>query len=177
MRFYSSKCGIVFFPPPCGGEFFKQYQSYIRIHSHTYHHRAIKIWTYFLPASNLVVEATPAGQAALESEPDDAAQADSLLEMGIAGMKIWPFDYAAEASSSQYNSPGDLAQALEPFEKICNAVGHRIDVMAELHSMWRLKIACALEEFDPLWVEDSVFMDHLDSLGEVASSKAARPTR
>jgi galactonate dehydratase len=98
----------------------------------------------------------------------------SLLEMGIDGMKIWPFDYAAEASSGQTIASADLKRALEPFEKIRRAVGDRMDVMAELHSLWNrptaTRIARALEPFDPLWVEDPVFMDHMDSIGEVARS-------
>ena len=98
--------------------------------------------------------------------------AESLLEMGIDAMKIWPFDFAAEASRGQMISAADLKSSLEPFEKIRRAVGDRIDVMAELHSLWNrpqaIRIARALEDFDPLWVEDPVFMDHLASLGEVA---------
>jgi galactonate dehydratase len=101
----------------------------------------------------------------------------SLLDMGIDGMKIWPFDYAAEASSGQYISNADLKRALEPFEEIRKAVGDRIDVMAELHSLWNrptaTRIARALEPFDPLWVEDPVFMDHMASIGEVARSTRA----
>jgi galactonate dehydratase len=100
--------------------------------------------------------------------------AHSLLEMGITAMKIWPFDYAAEASSGAYISAADLKKSLEPFEKIRKAVGGKMDIMAELHSMWNrpsaVKIARALEPIEPLWVEDPVFMDHLDSLGEVARS-------
>ena len=103
--------------------------------------------------------------------------AESLLEMGITAMKIWPFDFAAEASSGQYISSADLKTALKPFEKIRAAVGDKMDIMAELHSMWNrpqaVKIARALEEFDPLWVEDPVFMDHLGSLGEVARSTSS----
>ena len=98
--------------------------------------------------------------------------AHSLLEMGITSMKIWPFDYAAEASSGQYISPADLTTALAPFEKIRRAVGDEIEIMAELHSMWNrpmaIKICRALEPFGLLWVEDPVFMDHLHSLEEVA---------
>ena len=100
--------------------------------------------------------------------------ASSLLEMGIEAMKIWPFDYAAEASAGQYISSADLRKALEPFEKIRAAHGERMDIMAELHSMWSrpaaVRIAGALEEFEPLWVEDPVFMDHLASIGEVAAA-------
>ena len=42
----------------------------------------------------------------------------SLLEQGITGMKIWPFDPAAEASGGHYISGPDLDRALEPFRKI-----------------------------------------------------------
>lgn len=101
---------------------------------------------------------------------DDLAH--SLLEMGITAMKIWPFDYAAEATSGQYISPADLNRALAPFEKIRAALGDKMEVMAELHALWNrptaVKIARALEPLDPLWVEDPVFMDHLHSLEEVA---------
>lgn len=106
---------------------------------------------------------------------DELAQ--SLLEMGIDAMKIWPFDYAAEASQGHYISAADLKKGLAPFEKIRAAVGDRMDIMCELHSMWNrpsaVKIARALEDIGPLWVEDPVFMDHLASLGEVARSTAS----
>ncbi len=101
----------------------------------------------------------------------------SLLEMGITGMKIWPFDFAAEASGGHYISRTDLNRALEPFAKIRAAVGDKIDVMAELHGLWNLpmakRIAEALDDYDLLWIEDPVPMDHLASIAEVA---AATPT-
>ena len=111
----------------------------------------------------------------LEAFLDDAgALAHSLLEMGITGMKIWPFDFAAEASGGLHISAADLAKAIEPFEKIRAAVGDDMDVMAELHALWNLpmakRIADALEPFDLLWIEDPVRMDHLGSIAEVAAS-------
>jgi L-alanine-DL-glutamate epimerase-like enolase superfamily enzyme len=91
----------------------------------------------------------------------------SLLDMGIDAMKIWPFDYAAEASQGQWLSSADMKRALEPFEKIRRAVGDRIDVMCELHGLWNrpqaVKIARALEPFEPMWVEDPVMMDHMEA--------------
>lgn len=100
--------------------------------------------------------------------------AESLLEMGITGMKIWPFDYAAEASHGAFIGAADLKTALAPFAKIRRAVGDRIDVMAELHGLWLLppakRIAAALEEYDPLWVEDPVRLDHLQSLEDLAAA-------
>ncbi|MEZ5857029.1 MAG: mandelate racemase/muconate lactonizing enzyme family protein [Hyphomicrobiaceae bacterium] len=98
--------------------------------------------------------------------------AHSLLEMDIDAMKIWPLDYAAEASSGYWISNADLKKGLEPFEKIRKAVGDKMEVAYELHSLWSrpqaIKIAQALEEFRPMWVEDPVFMDHMNSIGEVA---------
>ena len=100
---------------------------------------------------------------------DELAQ--SLLEMGITGMKIWPFDFAAEASNGAYLSAPDLEKALAPFARIRKAVGGKIDVMCELHALWNLPaakgIVRALEPYAPLWIEDPVFMDQLESLGEL----------
>jgi L-alanine-DL-glutamate epimerase-like enolase superfamily enzyme len=100
--------------------------------------------------------------------------AESLLEMGIGGMKIWPFDFAAEASGGQYISNEDLKTALEPFGKIRDAVGDRMEIMAELHSLWNVpmakRICSALEGFDLTWIEDPVHMDELEKVGEVVAS-------
>ena len=98
--------------------------------------------------------------------------ADSLLVQGVTGMKIWPFDFAAEASDGYYISSEDLDRALEPFRKIRKAVGERMDIMVELHGLWRfpaaLKIAEALEPFKPFWFEDPVRGDSIDALKEFA---------
>ena len=101
---------------------------------------------------------------------DELAQ--SLLEQGITGMKIWPFDPFAEASDGQYISGPDLQKALEPFRKIRKAVGNRMDIMVEFHSLWRLpaaqRIAQALAEFDTFWHEDPIRMDSLALLKQYA---------
>ena len=100
--------------------------------------------------------------------------AESLLEQGITGMKIWPFDPYAEASNGAYISGPDLDSALEPFAKIRNAVGNRMDIMVEFHSLWNLptakRIMAALEEFDPYWFEDPVKMNNSDALADLAAS-------
>ena len=100
--------------------------------------------------------------------------AESLLEMGIRGMKIWPFDFAAEASGGNYISDEDLKTAIIPFEKIRNAVGDRMEIMCELHSLWNVptakRICHALEEFNLTWIEDPVRMDHQGNVGKVAAS-------
>ena len=94
--------------------------------------------------------------------------AESLLAEGYTGMKIWPFDFAAEASNGTDISTVDLRRALEPFEKIRKRVGDRIDIHVELHSLWTLpaaiKIAKAIEPLLPYWFEDPVRPSNLDAL-------------
>jgi len=106
---------------------------------------------------------------------DDLAH--SLLEEGITAMKIWPFDIAAEKSHGQYISNEDLKTALRPFEKIRAAVGDRMDIMVEFHSLWQLlpamQIAKALEPFNTFWHEDPIRMDSLGSLQRYAAASPA----
>ena len=109
------------------------------------------------------------------NSPADLAH--SLLDMGITAMKIWPFDFAAEEYEGQYISSSNMQKSLEPFEKIRSAVGDKIDIMAELHSLWNkpqaIKICKELEQFKLMWIEDPVFMDHLSSLGDVCKATSA----
>ena len=97
----------------------------------------------------------------------------SLLEQGITGMKIWPFDHAAIESDGYYISARDLDRALEPFRKIRGAVGDAMDIMVELHSLWRhpaaVRVAAAIEPFDPFWYEDPIRMDSLAALKDYAA--------
>ena len=100
-----------------------------------------------------------------------------IRDRGITAMKIWPFDFAAEKSQGQYISSEDMKNALEPFDKIRKALGDKMDLMAELHSMWNkpqaINICGELENYTPLWIEDPVFMDHLSTLGEVCEATLA----
>ncbi len=103
--------------------------------------------------------------------------AASLLEDGITAMKIWPFDAAAEVTGGADISAADLAAALEPFEKIRAAVGDRMDIMVEFHSMWQLtpaiRIARALAPFGTYWHEDPIRLDNLAALKRYASVSPA----
>jgi L-alanine-DL-glutamate epimerase-like enolase superfamily enzyme len=100
-----------------------------------------------------------------------------LLESGITAMKIWPFDPHAEKSGGLYISGADLRIALEPFEKIRKAVGDKMDIMVEFHSLWQLtpaiRIAEALAPYDTFWHEDPIRMDSLGSLRRYAERSRA----
>ena len=107
--------------------------------------------------------------------PDELAQ--SLLEQGIDAMKIWPFDTYAEQTEGLHISKENLERALEPFRRIRKAVGSRMDIMVEFHSLWRLpaaqRIARALAEFDTYWHEDPIRMDSLALLRQYAEASRA----
>jgi L-alanine-DL-glutamate epimerase-like enolase superfamily enzyme len=94
----------------------------------------------------------------------------SLYDEGYRAMKIWPFDQFVPKTNGQYISLEDLNAGLEPFRKIRQAVGNKMEIMVEMHSLWNLpsamRIARALEEFEPMWFEDPVRMDNLDALSQ-----------
>jgi L-alanine-DL-glutamate epimerase-like enolase superfamily enzyme len=100
--------------------------------------------------------------------------AESLLDEGITCMKIWPLDPLAESTGGRLLSRADLHRALEPLRMIRDAVGDRMDVMLEMHSVWDLPsarvIADAADELTPFWYEDPVKLDDLGALGEFAES-------
>jgi L-alanine-DL-glutamate epimerase-like enolase superfamily enzyme len=97
--------------------------------------------------------------------------AEELLAEGIRGMKIWPFDPYALATNGQRIGLEELERGLEPFRKIRRAVGDRMEVMVEGHGLWALpaakRIAAAVEEVRPLWIEDLMPPDDLGALGEL----------
>lgn len=125
---------------------------------------------------------------------DAGALAEDLLSEGLTGMKIWPFDYVAhtpgeiaewstfrgvfDPNFKNYGghaiSNSDLNLALEPFRKIRNAVGDKMEIMVEGHGLWTLpaakKIAYALEDFKPFWLEDFMRADDIDALAELRAS-------
>ena len=103
---------------------------------------------------------------------DAGRLAESLLSEGYAAMKIWPLDIYAESSGGQMISLEDLKAGLEPFRKIRAAVGDRIEVMAELHSLWSshaaIRICRALEDVGVFWAEDPIAkMDDVRTLADL----------
>jgi galactonate dehydratase len=103
-----------------------------------------------------------------------AELAESLLEMGIGAMKIWPFDATLAMDGGQMAPADVIAAGLRPFEQIRSAVGDRMEIALEMRSRWLLpaavRIAAAVEEHRPLWIEDPIRNDSLDALAEFRRS-------
>lgn len=105
---------------------------------------------------------------------DAGALAKSLLSEGYRSMKIWPFDPYVSKTHGSYISDEDLELGMEPFRKIRAAVGDKMDIMCEMHSLWRLpaaiKICRALEYVNAFWAEDCLCkMDDMQALSELRS--------
>lgn len=103
---------------------------------------------------------------------DAGTLAQSLLDEGYKAMKIWPFDQFARGVAGNHLTNAEIRQALKPFEQIREAVGDRIEVMCELHSLWdattALRICQALEPFNVCWVEDPISkMDDVHGLADL----------
>lgn len=101
------------------------------------------------------------------------ALAESLLNQGIASMKIWPFDEFAEKTRGQRISSKDLAAGLEPIKQIHEAVGNEMDIAVECHGHWALtpgkKIVNAIVDFDPIWVEDVLRKGNISKYQKLAA--------
>ena len=100
------------------------------------------------------------------------ALAESLLEQGITAMKIWPFDPAGIENHGLFISAEQMKAAVRPFEKIRRAVGDKMEIMVEFHSLWNLptakKIARVLEDYQPTWYEDPIRMNSPQALADYA---------
>ncbi|MEE3287730.1 MAG: mandelate racemase/muconate lactonizing enzyme family protein [Pseudomonadota bacterium] len=109
---------------------------------------------------------------------DPVGLAGSLLDMGIDSMKIWSFDFAAEATQGQFISPAELAKGLAPFKAIRKAYGDRMQLSAELHGMWNLpesRVICqALDEIGMRWIEDPVLLANPFGIAQLKGSVRSR---
>ena len=101
-----------------------------------------------------------------------AELARDLLAEGITGMKIWPFDWAADHNGNVGITTQQIEQACIPFHRIRDAVGRDMDLMVELHSRWDIesakRIIRALEPLEPAWFEDPIRMDDVEGLADLS---------
>lgn len=115
-------------------------------------------------------------QVAFMTQPAELAA--SLLGMGIDAMKIWPFDALALRDNGQSITRAEIARGVAPFRAIREAHGDRVDLMAELHSMWSLpaalEIAAALKDLDIFWFEDPIRMVNAQVLADYRRQSGVR---
>jgi L-alanine-DL-glutamate epimerase-like enolase superfamily enzyme len=105
---------------------------------------------------------------------EPAKLAGELLKSNIKAMKIWPFDPIAKETGGNHISSEQLRRGIEPLRLIREAYGDSIDVAIEFHGFWNLpsakKIAAALENYKPMWLEEMLPQDNLAAYAELARS-------
>jgi galactonate dehydratase len=100
--------------------------------------------------------------------------ARELAESGIHAMKIWPFDAIALRNRGHSISAVEMRQGLEPLRLIRQELGDSMEVAMEFHGYWDLpcavKIAQALEPFQPMWLEEMLPQDNLAAYRELSQA-------
>ena len=121
----------------------------------------------------------PAGRTGGEWEDLDAfltrpaALARELYDEGLRGMKVWPFDQAAEVTHGTHISPSALDDGLKVVDAIRCEVGEEMNLLVELHGLWNRRGAAAIIEaltpYRPYWVEDPIRPDAIGALAALTA--------
>ena len=96
--------------------------------------------------------------------------AEDLVSEGITGMKVWPFDRYAHRGGGAYLSSAEIDEGMKPLREIRKRVGDRIEIMIEGHAFFQLasalRLAEALTEIRPFWLEDVPRVDNIATLAD-----------
>ena len=105
--------------------------------------------------------------ASLNAPGDLAAE---LVADGYKVLKLWPFDAAAHRSGGLHITAADVEEGMRPLRAIRDRVGMQLDIAIEGHAFYQLpaalRIAEALREIKPLWIEDLLRPDCVATLAD-----------
>jgi L-alanine-DL-glutamate epimerase-like enolase superfamily enzyme len=94
--------------------------------------------------------------------------AEELVAEGIPALKMWPFDAAAHRHGGLHISWADVEAGMKPLREIRERVGMKLEIAIEGHGFFHLpaalRIAEALREIKPLWLEDVLRPDNVATL-------------
>ena len=96
--------------------------------------------------------------------------AQELADEGFGAMKVWPFDGAAHRHGGMRIPLDEVRAAVAPLHQIRETLGDRIEIVVDGHGFFMrpaaLRIAEALRDVRPLWLEDILKMDNLEALAD-----------
>jgi L-alanine-DL-glutamate epimerase-like enolase superfamily enzyme len=102
------------------------------------------------------------------NQPGDLAE--ELLAAGYKAMKLWSFDGIYQRSGGHRISWEEVRAGVSPFHAIRNRVGDRIELMLDGHGFFSLaaalRIAHAMREVRPLWLEDVIRPDNAETIAQ-----------
>jgi galactonate dehydratase len=101
-------------------------------------------------------------------QPGDLAE--ELLAEGYGAMKLWSLDRIYQRSGGHRIAWSDLEEGLRPFHAIRERVGMKLEVILDGHGFFALpaalRIAEAMREIRPLWLEDVIRPDCVDTIAD-----------
>ncbi len=109
--------------------------------------------------------------------PDELVE--ELLAEGYTAFKTWLFDSVAHRNGGMRIGLAELEETLRPLVRIREEFGNRIEFMVDGHGFFMLpaalRIAEALRPLQPLWLEDILKMDNLETLADFRRQSAGVP--
>lgn len=94
--------------------------------------------------------------------------AEELVELGYGALKTWPLDRLAHRYGGMRIPRDELREAVKPLYEIRKHVGMKLEIIVDGHGFFSLpvalQIADALRELQPLWLEDVLKPDNLETL-------------
>lgn len=94
--------------------------------------------------------------------------AEELIAEGYAAMKFWTFDRAYHQHGGNYLPLSVIKECVRPMEEVRKRVGDRIEILLDGHGFFQLpaalRIAEAMRDIRPLWLEDVMRLDSVDTL-------------
>ena len=101
-------------------------------------------------------------------EPGELAA--ELAGLGYSALKVWPFDRAAMEGGPGLITNAAIEEALQPLRAMRDAVGWDLELLVDGHAHFQfpaaMRIAEALREVKPLWLEDILKLDNISMLAD-----------
>jgi galactonate dehydratase len=99
-----------------------------------------------------------------------AELAAELVAEGYRAMKLWSFDRVFQRAGGHHVSWDDMDEGIRPFEAIRERVGLKIELMLDGHGFFSLpaalRIAQAMQNVKPLWLEDVLKPECAETIGD-----------
>jgi galactonate dehydratase len=96
--------------------------------------------------------------------------AEELLSEGYSAMKFWTFDRAYHDHGPNFLPWTAVKECIRPMEEVRARVGDRMEILLDGHGFFQLpaalRIAEAMRDLKPLWLEDVLRVDNVDTLAD-----------
>lgn len=96
--------------------------------------------------------------------------AEELVAEGYTAMKFWTFDRAFHQYGGNFLPWSAVKQCVKPMEEARARVGDKIEILLDGHGFFQLpaalRIAEAMRDLKPMWLEDVMRVDNADTLAD-----------